>query len=150
DKAFTELLSKSECPVLVAPETYSPVDEVVFAFDGSASASFAIRQFHYLLPSFGHKTLHVLQVGTSDNDGKGENNDFPEWLNMHYPKHTFVNLTGDAREMLFEYFMANNGNNNKMLVAGSFGRSLLSLFFRPSTAQLVLKAVDVPVFIAHR
>jgi hypothetical protein len=32
---------------------------------------------------------------------------------------------------------------------GAFGRSMLSDFFKHSTAELIVKTINLPVFIAH-
>ena len=68
---------------------------------------------------------------------------------MHFSKVSFLELTGEAREVLFEYLMTHNEQKNKLLVTGAFGRNYLSTFFKPGAAELVLKAVDIPIFIAH-
>jgi nucleotide-binding universal stress UspA family protein len=34
-------------------------------------------------------------------------------------------------------------------VMGAFGRSMLSGFFKHSTAELIIKTVNLPVFVAH-
>jgi hypothetical protein len=149
-KFVVELMSKAECPVLIAPEIFVPIDDVVLAYDGSRSSVFAIKQFYYLLPEFAGKHIHILHIRDDNASEKHEENPlFVEWLNMHSSTTSFVNLSGNPREMLFEYFMIHNEHNNKMLVSGAFGRNLLSSLFKPGTAELVLKSIDIPVFIAH-
>ncbi len=148
----TELLGKAECPVLIAPEYYEELDEIVMAYDGSRSSVFAIKQFYYQLPKLADKRIIVLHINKESNNGHATSRQhihFREWLDMHFAKVSFLELTGDARDILFEYFMVHNDHNNKMLVTGAFGRNYLSTFFRPSTADLVLKAVDIPIFITH-
>jgi hypothetical protein len=38
---------------------------------------------------------------------------------------------------------------NVLVVTGAFGRSTLSDLFKHSTAELLVKTIDLPVFISH-
>lgn len=145
------LLAAAECPVLLSPERFQNIDEVIIAFDGSKSASFAIRQFAYMLPSFCAAKVIVINIseeGGKDTSIASHHPSFTEWMDLHCPGYRQITLVGNARDVLFNYFMEND-NNNKLLVAGSFGRSAVSRFFKPGTTELVLKTADVPVFIVH-
>jgi hypothetical protein len=148
----SELLNRAECPVLISPEHFERINEVILAFDGSASSVFAIKQFFYQLPGFAEKKIIVLHINENDtatDERKAENDQFKEWLDMHFSNITLVQQAGDARAALFNYFMEQNEPEKKMLVMGAFGRGLLSTFFKPRTADILLKAADVPLFIAH-
>lgn len=149
-KFILDLVAKTECPVLVSPEHFEPIEEVVLAYDGSRSAMFAIKQFCYLLPKLTEKRVVVLHISKDkpDKDSKAHEQ-LIEWLNLHFSKVSFLELAGDAREVLFEYFMTQNDKRNKLLVAGAYGRGFLSTFFRPSTTDLVMKGTDIPIFITH-
>ena len=149
-KFVMELLNKAECPVLISPEYFEQIDEIIFAYDGSASSVFSIKQFYYLMPKLADKRVVVLHISKEKADKADRSNVlFREWLDLHYSNVSFLELTGEARDVLFEYFMTNNDSQNKILVTGAFGRNYLSTFFKPSAAELVLKAVDIPIFIAH-
>ncbi len=147
-----ELLGKVECPTLISPEYFEQPEEVVFAFDGSKSSAFAIRQFYYQLPGLAEKqiiVLHINEDGADSEEDNPEDTKFKEWIEMHFSKISYVKLSGNAREALFGYFLQQRDPQNKLLVMGSFGRNMISSFFKPRTAELILKAVDVPMFIAH-
>jgi len=150
-KFVLELLGRAECPVLIAPEYYEELEEVVLAYDDSRSSVFAIKQFCYQMPKLAEKRIVVLHIckESSQHSIADEKAHFKEWLEMHFSNGSFLELTGEARDVLFEYFMLHNNNNNKMLVTGAYGRNYLSTFFKPSAADLVLKAVDIPIFITH-
>ena len=53
-----EILALAECPVLLVPEKYTPVEEIVFCYDGSASAAFAKYRFK------GRDLIFSLLLGT--------------------------------------------------------------------------------------
>jgi len=141
-----ELLAKSECPVAIAPYSFYGVDEIVFTYDGSASSVFAIKQFTYLFPAYSNKKLTVLQVTDNEETEIIEKTKLLEFLQMHYSDISFKLLTGKPTDELFGFLLE---RKNAFVVMGAFGRKMLSDFFKKSTAELVLKTVNLPVFIAH-
>jgi len=150
-KLATEILANAECPVLIAPEYFEQIDEVIFAFDGSKGAAFAIKQFYYQLHELADKKITIVHINEGAINGRQaiQKSNFKEWLDMHFANISFLELSGNPSDLLFKYFLENNADNNKLLVMGAFGRSVLSSFFKPSTANLIMKAVDIPIFITH-
>ena len=145
------LLRSSECPVVIAPEDEAQIDEIVFAFDGSKSSVFAIKQFCNFMPQFTNRKITVVHINKVT-PGESHNTEralFNEWLAMHFSEVAFVELSGDPQDELFKYFMEQKERNNKMFVTGAYGRSFISSLLKPSAADLVLKAFDFPVFITH-
>lgn len=140
------ILMEAECPVIVAPERFEEVNEVVLCYDGSKSSVFAIKLFTYLCPSFANKDITLLHIQESENDHVDARDKVMEWLRIHYTNVSLQLLFGDAGEQLFKTFL---GRSDKLLVMGAMGRSGISNLFKQSTAELLLEAVDTPVFIAH-
>ncbi|OQP49809.1 hypothetical protein A4H97_28400 [Niastella yeongjuensis] len=141
-----EVLAKSECPVLIAPFSFTGIDEILFAYDGSQSAVFAIKQFTYLFPELTDKKLTILQVNENDNEPIIEKERIGELLQMHYSAIGYHRLYGNAGNELYRYLRP---RKNVFVVMGAFGRNMLSDFFKHSTAELVLETINLPVFIAH-
>ena len=142
-----ELLAKAECPVLLSPEEFEYADEIVFCYDGSASAVFAIKQFTYLLPEFRSKKVMLLEVNkTGDEEFDEGHRRVMDLLRAHYPSVSYHALKGDVKNELFTYFFM---KSKKIIVLGAYGRSLLSNFFKKSKADMLLRTVDLPLFIAH-
>jgi len=141
-----EVLSKSECPVVIAPSNFYGIDEVLFAYDGNSSSLFAIKQFTYLFPELSGKKIIVMQVGDKGDIPITEKKKIGELLQMHYSSIGFQLLKGKASDELFGYLLK---KKNVIVVMGAFGRNMLSAFFRPSTAELLVQTLDLPIFIAH-
>jgi nucleotide-binding universal stress UspA family protein len=143
-----EVLAKAECPVLLAPEKFNDVEEIDFCYDGSASSVFAMKQFTYLMRQFREKKVNVLEVKTGN---KAEYDDadrkIMEWLRANYPSVCYHALKGDAKNELFTHLFM---SQNKMIVMGAYGRSILSNFFKRSSADILIRTVDLPLFIAHQ
>jgi nucleotide-binding universal stress UspA family protein len=143
-----EILANAECPVLLAPDQFSAIDEIVFCYDGSASAVYAIKQFTYLFSGLSNTKLVLLEVNFEDKEAvKDDTGKMLEWLNMHYNNVTQTTLNGNADDALFAHLLL---KTKKLVVMGAYGRNLLSTFFKRSTADILIRTIDLPVFIAHR
>jgi hypothetical protein len=141
-----DVLAKSECPVILAPFNFYGVDEIIFAYDGSAGSAYAIKQFTYLFPEFSGKKITVLQVDETGDKVFKEEKQIGELLQLHYSGIGFQLLRGKAADELFAYLL---GKKNIFVVMGAFGRGMLSGLVRHSTAELIIRTINLPVFIAH-
>lgn len=141
-----EVLKNAECPVIIAPEKFEAVDQVIFTYDGTASSVFAIKQFTYLFPQLGDKKVTIIQV---NDEGKWRDPDkykFKEWLKAHYIDMHFEALKGETDTELFSYLLK---RENIFIVMGAYGRNSISRFFKHSHADLLIKTVTQPIFITH-
>lgn len=145
-KFTQEILHRTECPVIIAPSQPEDIYQVVFAYDGSASSIYAIKQFTYLFPQFSDKNLLVVQVRENKFEKDIDKYNFKEWLKNHYSAIGFETIDGNATWELYAYLFK---KKNTMIVMGAYGRSPLSRFFNSSKADMILKTITQPVFIAH-
>lgn len=79
-----EVLAGAECPVVIVPFEFHGIDQIVFAYDGSRSAVFAIKQFTYLFPELAEKKAIVLQVSEDRDVPVSEKEKLAEFLKVHY------------------------------------------------------------------
>lgn len=142
-----EVLTASECPVLIAPYSFDGIEELVFAYDGTASSVFAIKQFSLLFPELRAQKAVVFNVGKEDNGVIGYQFKMKEWLQAHFMEMEYVVRKGDPADQLFGYLLE---KKKALVVMGAYGRNLLSRLFMPSKARLVVKTIDLPLFITHR
>lgn len=141
-----DILKDAECPVIIAPEDFDGVDEIIFTYDGSRSSVFAIKQFTYLLPQLHDKKVIIVQVNKKGSWEDQDKNNFKEWLQNHYSSICFEALEGETEEELFNYLLK---RKNIFIVMGAYGRNTVSRFFRHSRADLLIKTIPQPIFIAH-
>jgi nucleotide-binding universal stress UspA family protein len=141
-----DILQDAECPVVIAPESFNSVDELVFTFDGSKSSMFAIRQFTYLLPELADKRLTLVQAGEGSPGYAGDKHALKEWIQNHYGHFSMETLDGDADSRLFDYLFR---KENVMVVMGAYGRNAVSRFFRQSHADILIRTITQPIFISH-
>ena len=83
-KFVTEFLKDSECPVVIAPEGFDGIDEIILAYDGSPSSVFAIKQFTYLFPQLSNKKITIVYVSNDGHWKEQERDKFDGWLKKHY------------------------------------------------------------------
>ena len=142
-----EVLAKAECPVMLAPDRYESVEEIVFCYNGSASSVFAIKQFTYLLPQLHGKKVVLLEVNDSGNREFNEDHrKMVSWLRNHYLAVVYDKLEGTEKDKLFTYLLL---KTHRWVVMGAYGRSTLSTFFKRSSADILIRTVDLPLFITH-
>lgn len=141
-----DVLKKAECPVIIAPENFETIDEIVFTYNGSSSSVFAIKQFTYLFPELKEKKVSIIQVNETGKWPDNDKNKFTEWLQNHYTDLHFEALIGETENGLFDYLFK---RKNMFLVMGAYGRTSLSRFFKRSHADLLINTVTQPIFIAH-
>jgi Uri superfamily endonuclease len=69
-----------------------------------------------------------------------------ELLNAHYRNFSFKILRGNAEEELAKEL---GRKKNMIATYGALGRNNISRFFRKSSEDKILEAVDIPLFITH-
>lgn len=142
-----EMLANAECPVVIAPCSFEGIEEIVFVWDGSGSAAFAIKLFTYLFPQLGDKKATIVYVKDSEERIISDKLNMQEWLEHHYSVIQWEELSGEVDTALFGYLLK---KRKVFIVFGAYGRNVVSRFFRHSHAEKVIKTVTQPIFITHR
>jgi hypothetical protein len=142
-----EIIANVECPVIVSPDNFEKIEEIIFCYDGSESAIYAMKKFTYLIPQLKDLKVCLLEVNHSSKEGFSEGHKkMTDWLVANYDTIMNIELKGDVRKELLTYLSA---QKNKIVVMGAYGRSQLSQFFKRSTADVLIREVDLPFFITH-
>lgn len=141
-----DILKRAECPIIIAPENFDAIDEIIFTYDKSASSVSAIKQFTYLLPQLQNKKVTVVQVNTKGAWNGTDKYKFREWLKEHYIDFHFEVEKGDSQIQLFNYLF---NRKNIIVVMGAYGRNAISQLFKRSHADLLISTITQPIFIAH-
>lgn len=140
------VLTEAECPVIISPESFEGVNEIVFSYDGSKSAVFAIKQFTYLFPELCSKKTTLLEVDKNSEFTLHEKPKIIEWMKAHYTDVHIEMLTGTVEDELFKHLIE---KKDLIVVMGAFGRNAVSAFFKESRATLIMRTTNLPIFIAH-
>jgi hypothetical protein len=142
-----EVLKKSECPVVLIPENFTPPKQNVIGYDGSESAVFAMKQFAYLFPQLAALETVLLSVNTTEKNEPEEYSLVTELAAGHYPNMR-IEMATMADRHNFTAWLADQPLS--YIIMGAYSRSLFSSFFKKSFAAGVIQEVKMPVFIAHK
>ncbi|MDB5247856.1 MAG: hypothetical protein JWQ40_2250 [Segetibacter sp.] len=144
-----ELLSDVQCPVLVVPNTFKPVDKIVLLYDGAPSSVYAVKIFSYLIGNVPDLPVEVYTVKAEvkANLHLPDNKLMKEFIKKHFPKATFSVAKGNAEEQIQGYLQ--NHKENELVVLGAYRRSELSRWFKTSMADVLMQKLNTPLFIAH-
>jgi hypothetical protein len=143
-----DLLSLVECPVLIVPHQFEPVDRLVLLYDGDPSSVFAIKMFSYALASLKQLPTEVVTVREFDENSYVPNSRLmKEFMQRHFPHATYTVLNGQPDYTIADYLKTLTGY--PLVVLGAYRRGLVSRWFRPSMADALMKDLHLPLFIAH-
>ncbi|SIS98699.1 Universal stress protein family protein [Filimonas lacunae] len=144
-----ELLSNVQCPVLVTPLTYNPIEKIVLLYDGSPASVFAIQSFSSLFSSLKRLPVEVLTVKNhKHNLHLPDNKLMKEFMKRHFPEAKYMITSGNADDQILAYLLKQH--ENTLLVLGAYQRSKMSRWFKASTADTLMENSSVPLFIAHK
>ncbi len=143
-----DLLSDVQCPVLVVPNTCMEIDKIVLLYDGGPSSIYAVKQFSYLFGNYGGLPVEVFTVNDRSASLRlPDNKLMREFIRRHFPKASFTVAKGNAEEQILGYLR--NHRENELVVLGAYRRTELSRWFKASMADILMKELDTPLFIAH-
>ncbi|SIN65806.1 universal stress protein [Chitinophaga niabensis] len=141
-----DLLAEVQCPVFLVPKHYMPVEKVVMLYDGAPTAVFAIKMFSHILPC----TLpaEVVTVkGEEDDLHLPENKLMKEFMKRRCPQATYTVLKGEPETEVLRHLQT--AQENTLIVLGAYQRSAVSRWFKNSMADVLLRTLKCPLFIAH-
>lgn len=143
-----DLLADVQCPVLITPKTARELEKVVMLYDGAPSSVFAIKAFTGTLSITKLLPTEVITVkGQADDGHLPENKLMKEFMKRHSPDAVFTILKGEPELAILEKLKGEN--EGTLIVLGAYQRSTVSRWFRSSMADLLLKELKCPLFIAH-
>ena len=142
------LLTDTQCPVLLVPSVYRPIEKIIFLFDGTTNSVFAQKMFNALFTNFQNLPIEVISIKSMESDMHvPENTLLKEWLNRHYKKITYTVLKGIPEVEILHHLY--NEHSHSVIVLGAYRRSMLSRWFKSSIADDLIKEIQMPLFIAH-
>jgi hypothetical protein len=143
-----DLLSDAQCPVMIVPQKYKPIDQIILLYDGEPSSVYAIKMFSYLLPELKHLDAEVISVNPVNTTlHMPDNKLMKEFMKRHFPKAKYSVMKGWAEIEIVQHLK--EANENALVVLGAYRRGTVSRWFRESMADILMKEVKQPLFIAH-
>jgi nucleotide-binding universal stress UspA family protein len=140
------ILTDAQCPVLVLPDTTTDFREVILAYNGTYSSMVAIRQFVNLFATSIRMKVTVIYVAENNVNAIPHQQQLKEYLDAYYENVEYRILLGEPDEVFMNLL---NNRQDCMIAFGAYGRSRFSRFFKRSSADNILRKINVPVFITH-
>ena len=143
-----ELLSDTQCPVLIVPQKYKPIQKIILLYDGEPSSVHAIKMFSYLLPQMKYLDTEVLSVNPITTSlHLPDNKLMKEFMKRHFPKAKYTVMKGWAEGEIIKNLKKQD--ETALIVLGAYRRGSVSRLFRESMADVLMRDVKLPLFIAH-
>lgn len=144
-----ELLSETQCPVLVVPNKYKPIDKVVLLYDGDPASVYAIKTFSYLLPELQILETEVVSVKEENQTlHVPDNRLMKEFMKRHFPGAKYTVIKGAPEIKIPEEL--GKQQQNLLVVAGAYQRGRVSRWFKRSMGDILMDELSAPLFIAHK
>ena len=146
---ITDLLGDVQCPVLVVPSDFKPIDKIILLYDGAPAGLHAIKMFSYILGNPHNLPVEVFTVKEKKKQGLHvpDNKLMREFIKRHFPKAIFTVIKGDPELEISNYLRKHP--ENELVVLGAYQRSELSRWFKMSMADILMEQLSMPLFIAH-
>ena len=142
-----ELLADVQCPVIVVPDNYEPIQKVIFLYDGEPCSVYAIKMFNYLFPELDHLQFELLSVKQDESLHLTDGKLLKEFMKRHYPDAVYSVVQGYPEDAVLKYLSGQE--KNCLIVTGAYRRSRISRWVHRSMADTLIRNQDFPVFVAH-
>jgi nucleotide-binding universal stress UspA family protein len=144
-----DLLGDTQCPVLLVPQKYKAIQKIVLLYDGGPSSVYAIKMFSYLLPQLKNLETEVVSVNPENSTlHMPDNKLMKEFMKQHFPEAKYTVITGWAEDDIVRH-LKQQKQANMLIVLGAYRRGTVSRWFRESMADILMKELKLPLFIAH-
>ena len=143
-----DLLPDIQCPVLLVPHKFKPIDKLILLFDGEPSSVHAIKMLSYTMPEL--KKFSTVVVTVNEFRQKShipESRLMKEFMKRHFPTASFITLEGLAEAEIVRFLKEQKGE--PLVVLGAYRRGKVSRWFRTSMADILMEELEFPLFIAH-
>ncbi|HEY8688951.1 MAG TPA: universal stress protein [Chitinophagaceae bacterium] len=143
-----DLLTDVECPVLLVPNEYKPIQKISLLYDGEPTSVYAIKMLSYILESFKNLPIEVITVKNPKQIlNVPDNRIMREFMKSHFSEVVYTVLKGLPEEEITKHLKKNKLNS--LVVLGAYRRSRVSRWFKESMADVLMKQLKLPLFVAH-
>jgi nucleotide-binding universal stress UspA family protein len=143
-----DLLTDVLCPVIIVPSEYHEPQKSVLLYDGEPSSVYAVKMYSYMTDAFREFETEVLSVKPEEDSlHLPDNRLMKEFMKRHYPAAEYIVVKGQAEDAIVTHLASQE--KGVIVVLGAYRRGRLSRMFRPSMADVLMKNLKAPLFIAH-
>lgn len=142
------LLADTQCPAWLVTDKFQPPEKIILLYDGEPSSVYAIKMFSYLLPQLKFLPTEVLTINPEKKSlHLPDNRLMKEFMKRHFPQAVYKVRKGFAEDEIVKFLKLQPPHT--LVVMGAYRRSAVSRWFRESMADVLMKEIKLPLFIAH-
>ena len=143
-----DMLPDVQCPVLLVPKKYRAVEKIVILYDGEPSSVHAIKMFSYMFPLLSELPVEVISAkGFYEDQHVPDTRLMKEYIKRHFPNAHFTVLKGHPETEIVNHLRLEK--QPVMVVLGAYRRGSVSRWLKQSMADILMKEISAPLFIAH-
>lgn len=141
----TEIIAKkSKSPVMITPDKFRELKNILVAFDGKEKSIKALRFAEKLVKDLGLNKLNILSVLKKKNSERELQLESIVKGNISNIKYEHIFKFGYPEEEIEKYI---NGNSIDLAVIGAFGEGRLKEFLLGSTTLYLIEKSNIPVIV---
>ncbi|SDD02255.1 universal stress protein [Niabella drilacis] len=143
-----DLLGNVHCPVVLVPHSFQPISKLLLLYDGAPSSVHAIKMLSYTLDALKELPVTILTVNAADQSSHlPDNKLFKQFLKRHFSKVQYIVRKGAPGTEITNYLK--QAKNGALITLGAYSRGAISRWFKTSMADMLMKEMKYPLFIAH-
>jgi len=145
--SLKDILAEVKCPICLISANATKIKTSILLYDGSDDALLAIKTYSNLFPKFCKKKAYLVTINEKEKMKKKHRAAVSQKLEKRFSDLEVISLTGKLEKKLLEFLDVHT--ENAMVVMGAYGRSSISLLFKPSLSNVVLNQTRTSLFITH-
>jgi len=145
--SLKDIIAEVNCPICLISVNATKIKTAILLYDGSDDALLAIKTYSNLFPKLCKKKTYLVTINEKEKIKKKHRESIYQKLEKRFSDLEMVSLTGKVEKKLIEFL--DEHTENAIVVMGAYGRSTISLLFKPSLSNVVLNQSRTSLFIAH-
>ncbi|WP_457641957.1 universal stress protein [Persephonella sp.] len=142
----TESVSrKSKCPVMIVPDKFKEIKNVLLAFDGREKSVHAAEYLSNLADDLKLEKITVISV--LENESKEKEKHINDLLDHYLKKEYRLQFLYGYPEEEIENYLINNKENYDLLIIGAYGESRVRELVLGSTTSFIMNKSPIPVLL---
>jgi nucleotide-binding universal stress UspA family protein len=145
--SLKDILAEVKCPICLISVNATKIKTAILLYDGSGDALLAIKTYSNLFPKSCKKKTYLVTINEKEKIKKKHREAISQKLEKRFSDLEVISLKGKLKKKLIEFL--DDHTENAIVVMGAYGRSAISLLFKPSLSNVVLDQSRTSLFIAH-
>ena len=145
--SLKDIMAEVKCPICLISVNATKIKTAILLYDGSDDALKQIENTKDKIMKLCKKKTYLVTINEKKKMKKKHRESLLQKLEKRFSDLEIVSLTGKVEKKLLEFL--DDHTENAMVVMGAYGRSAISLLFKPSLSNVVLSQTRTSLFIAH-